>query len=118
MDPGHDLDAAQTELSQLNGLVVSLGGYCLCQRLLSGVIKMEKVFYPTKYGLQSRFKLAENTPAPIVSWVEAQPRAVYGIERKVDGLENVVSKRGRRKLIPWCWITGLRQAGYNYVLPL
>lgn len=86
MDLGHDLDAAQTELSQLNGLVVGLGGCCLCQRLLSGVIKMEKVFYPTKYGLQSRFKLAKNTPAPIVTWVEAQPRAVYGIERKVDGL--------------------------------
>lgn len=118
MDLGHDLDAAQTELSQLNGLVVGLGGCCLCQRLLSGVIKMEKVFYPTKYGLQSRFKLAKNTPAPIVTWVEAQPRAVYGIERKVDGLEIVVSKQGRRKLIPWCWITGLRQAGYNYGLPL
>lgn len=118
MDPSHDLDAAQTELSQLNGLVVGLGGCCLCQRLLSGVIKMEKEFFPTKYGLQSRFKLAKNTPAPIVSWVEAQPRAVYGIERKVDGLEIMVSKRGRRKLIPWCWITGLRQAGYNYGLPL
>lgn len=78
----------------------------------------EKVFYPTKYGLQSRFKLVGNTPAPIVDWVKAQPRAVYGIERKVDGLEIVVSKRGRRKLIPWCWITGLRQAGYNYGLPL
>lgn len=118
MDPSHDLDAAQTELSQLNGLVVGLGGCCLCQRLLSGVIKMEKEFFPTKYGLQSRFKLAKNTPAPIVSWVEAQPRAVYGIERKVDGLEIMVSKRGRHKLIPWCWIVGLRQAGYNYGLPL
>jgi hypothetical protein len=72
---------------------------------------MEKVFYPTKYGLQSRFKLAENTPAPIVSWVEAQPRAVYGIERKVDGLEIVVSKRGRRKLIPWCWDRGVKTSG-------
>ncbi|MCD5445109.1 hypothetical protein [Lactobacillus delbrueckii] len=79
---------------------------------------MEKEFFPTKYGLQSRFKLAKNTPAPIANWVEAQPRAVYGIERKVDGLEIVVSKQGRRKLIPWCWIVGLRQAGYNYGLPL
>ncbi|MGO1442574.1 MAG: hypothetical protein ACTHWD_00075 [Lactobacillus delbrueckii] len=79
---------------------------------------MEKEFFPTKYGLQSRFKLAKNTPEAIVRWVDAQPRAVYGIERKVDGLEITVSKRGRRKLIPWCWITGLRQAGYNYGLPL
>lgn len=65
-----------------------------------------------------RFKLAQNTPAPIANWIEAQPRAVYGIERKVDGLEIMVSKRGRRKLIPWCWIVCLRQAGYNYGLPL
>lgn len=79
---------------------------------------MEKVFYPTKYGLQSRFKLAENTPASIANWVDAQPRAVYGIERKVDGLEIVVSKQGRRKLIPWGWIVGLRQAGENYANPL
>lgn len=74
----------------------------------------EKVFFPKKYGLQSRFKLAQNTPAAIADWVDAQPRAVYGIERKVDGLEIVVSKQGRRKLIPWCWIVGLRQAGYYY----
>lgn len=79
---------------------------------------MEKVFYPTKYGLQSRFKLAQNTPAPIADWVDAQPRAVYGIERKVDGLEIVVSKRGRRMLIPWDWIVGLRQAGFYYANPL
>ena len=79
---------------------------------------MEKVFFPTKYGLQSRFKLAKNTPAAIADWVDAQPRAVYGIERKVDGLEIIVSKRGRRMLIPWEWITGLRQAGYNYANPL
>ena len=79
---------------------------------------MEKVFYPTKYGLQSRFKLAENTPAPIVNWVKAQPKVVSGIERKVDGLEIAVSKQGRRKLIPWCWIAGLRQEGHNYELPL
>lgn len=79
---------------------------------------MEKVFFPTKYGLQSRFKLAKNTPAPIANWVDAQPRAVYGIERKVDGLEIVVSEQGRRKLIPWDWIVGLRQAGHNYANPL
>lgn len=77
-----------------------------------------KHFCPTKYGLESRLKLKENTPAPIVRWVDAQPIAVYGIERKIDGLEIVVSKRGRRKLIPWCWITGLRQAGCNYGRPL
>ena len=57
----------------------------------------EKVFYPTKYGLQSRFKLAENTPAPIANWVDAQPRAVYGIERKVDGLKSAASATSRRK---------------------
>ncbi|MBT9018657.1 hypothetical protein BTI91_04445 [Lactobacillus delbrueckii subsp. bulgaricus] len=80
---------------------------------------MEKVFYPTKYGEQSRFKLVKNTPPQIINWVKAQPKVVYGIERKVDGLEIMVSKRGRRKLIPWCWIAGLRQAGYsNYELPL
>lgn len=118
MDPIHDLAMSQTKLSQLSGLVVGLGNYCLCKCLFSGVMEMEKEFFPTKYGLQSRFKLAENTPAPIVSWVEAQPRAVYGIERKVDGLEIKVSRRGRGKLIPWCWIVGLRQAGYNYGLPL
>ena len=79
---------------------------------------MEKIFYPTKYGLQSRFKLAKNTPAQIVDWVDAQPRTVYGIERKVDGLEIVVNKQGKHKLISWCWIVGLRQVGYYYENPM
>ena len=72
MDPIHDLAISQTKLSQLSGLVVGLGNYCLCKCLFSGVMEMEKEFFPTKYGLQSRFKLAENTPAPyetIRSWL-------------------------------------------------
>lgn len=108
MDHRHHLAGAEAKLAQLRGLAGTYGDQ-LCQHLFSGVTGMEKTFYPTKYGLQSRFKLAENTPAPIVNWVEAQPRAVYGIERKIDGLEIIVSKRGRRKLIPWCWIVEMKR---------
>ena len=79
---------------------------------------MEKVFYSIKYGLQSRFKLAQNTPVAIADWVDAQPKTVYSVERKVDGLEIVVNKQGKRKLISWCWIVGLRQARYYYENPM
>lgn len=72
---------------------------------------MEKVFYLIKHGEKLRFKLAKNTPAPIVNWVRAQPKAIYRIERKLNGLEIVVNDQGRHKFIPWRWIAELRYTG-------